>query len=54
MKRRPLAVVILLACTVALAACNSENPRPSSSVSRDPSSVVFCVRQPGRPRRPKR
>lgn len=37
MKRRPLAVVVLLACTVALVACNSENPRPSSSVSRDPA-----------------
>ena len=37
MYRRPLAVVILFACTVALAACNSENPRPSSSVSRDPA-----------------
>ena len=37
MKRRPLAVVILLACTVALAACNSEDPRPSSSASRTPA-----------------
>ena len=37
MKRRPLAVAILLACTIALAACNSENPRPSSSASRTPA-----------------
>jgi hypothetical protein len=37
MKRRPLVVAILLACTIALAACNSEDPRPSSSASRTPS-----------------
>jgi hypothetical protein len=37
MYRRRLAVVVLLACTVALAASNSENPHPSSSASRTPA-----------------
>lgn len=51
-----MAVVVLLACTVALAACNSENPRPSSSTSRTPapssSASTSSVPSPTKPLTP--
>ena len=51
-----IAFVVLLACTVALAACNSENPRPSSSTSRTPapssSASTSSVPSPTKPLTP--
>jgi hypothetical protein len=46
MKRRPLAVAILLACTVALAACNNQKLPPTSSASSTPSSSSSASASP--------